>query len=183
MHVRYFRIIWVGLDIMPSRILVPFMRHVFLALVSVKISSNLNEMEPSHRWSLELTKVVFSIRGYLATTSLTAKRGGGAGWQCAQNNWADEAFSMPFRVNSVRKLDNSMFRPYLEKPEVQNNVVIDDSFYMAMRTCMGTVEGELQILDKVKWNSKPPSPPNQGWSRGKGKNAPFSHPWLFCPRL
>ena len=69
---------------------------------------------------------------------------------------------MPFRVNSVRKLDNSMFRPYLEKPEVQNNVVIDDSFYMAMRTCMGTVEGELQILDKVKWNSKPPSPPNQG---------------------
>ena len=34
------------------------------------------------------------------------------------------------------------------------------------------------ILDKVKWNSKPPSPPNQGWSRAKGKNAPFSHPWF-----
>ena len=25
------------------------------------------------------------------------------------------------------------------------------------------------ILDKIKWNSKPPSPPNQGWSRAKGK--------------
>ena len=34
------------------------------------------------------------------------------------------------------------------------------------------------ILDKIKWNSKPPSPPNQGWSRAKGKNAPFSHPWF-----
>ena len=37
------------------------------------------------------------------------------------------------------------------------------------------------ILDKIKWNSKPPlSPaPNQGWSRGKGKNAPFSHLWFW----
>ena len=34
------------------------------------------------------------------------------------------------------------------------------------------------ILDKIKWNSKPPSPPNQGWRRAKGKNAPFSHPWF-----
>ena len=34
------------------------------------------------------------------------------------------------------------------------------------------------ILDKIKWNSKPPSPPNQGWSRAKGKNASFSHPWF-----
>ena len=34
------------------------------------------------------------------------------------------------------------------------------------------------ILDKIKWNSKPPSPPNQGWSRAKGKNAPFFHPWF-----
>ena len=35
-------------------------------------------------------------------------------------------------------------------------------------------------MDKIKWNSKPPSPPppNQGWSRAKGKNAPFSHPWF-----
>ena len=24
----------------------------------------------------------------------------------------------------------------------------------------------------------PPHPPNQGWSRAKGKNAPFSHPWF-----
>ena len=53
------------------------------------------------------------------------------------------------------------------------------------------------ILDKIKWNSKLPSPPNQGWSRAKGKNAPFSHLWfggrgggggglgfhLFCPRF
>ena len=54
---------------------------------------------------------------------------------------------MPFRVNSVRKLDNSTFRPYLEKPGVQNNVVTDDSFYMAMRTCMGTVEGGLQMAE------------------------------------
>ena len=52
---------------------------------------------------------------------------------------------MPFRVNSVRKLDNSTFRPYLEKPEVQNNVVTDDSFYMAMRTC--TVEVGLQLAE------------------------------------
>ena len=29
------------------------------------------------------------------------------------------------------------------------------------------------ILDKIKWNSKPPSPPNQGWSCAKSKNAPF----------
>ena len=35
-----------------------------------------------------------------------------------------------------------------------------------------------RILDKIKWNSKPPSPPNQGWSRAKSKNAPFSHPWF-----
>ena len=34
------------------------------------------------------------------------------------------------------------------------------------------------ILDKMKWNSKPPSPPNQGWRRAKSKNAPFSHPWF-----
>jgi len=34
------------------------------------------------------------------------------------------------------------------------------------------------FLDKIKWNSKTPSPPNQGWSRAKGKNAPFSHPWF-----
>ena len=25
---------------------------------------------------------------------------------------------------------------------------------------------------------QPPIPPNQGWSRAKGKNAPFSHPWF-----
>ena len=32
------------------------------------------------------------------------------------------------------------------------------------------------ILDRIKWNSKPPSPtpPNQGWSQ----NAPFSYPWF-----
>ena len=34
------------------------------------------------------------------------------------------------------------------------------------------------ILDKIKWNSKPPSPPNQGWSCVKGKNTPFSHLWF-----
>ena len=34
------------------------------------------------------------------------------------------------------------------------------------------------ILDKIKWNSKPPFPPSQGWSRAKGKNAPFFHPWF-----
>ena len=34
------------------------------------------------------------------------------------------------------------------------------------------------ILDKIKWNSKPPSPPNQGWSGAKGKNVPFSHLWF-----
>ena len=50
------------------------------------------------------------------------------------------------------------------------------------------------ILDKIKWNSNPPIPPNQGWSRAKGKTAPLSHPWfgegrrvyvfhLFCPRF
>ena len=38
--------------------------------------------------------------------------------------------------------------------------------------------GSATILDKIKWNSKPPSPPNQGWRRAKGKNAPFSHPWF-----
>ena len=53
---------------------------------------------------------------------------------------------------------------------------------------------KIAILDKIKWNSKPPSPPNQGRSRAKGKNAPFFHLWfgleggvkvfhLFCPRL
>ena len=35
-----------------------------------------------------------------------------------------------------------------------------------------------EILDKIKLNSKPPYSPNQGWSRAKGKNAPFSHPWF-----
>ena len=34
------------------------------------------------------------------------------------------------------------------------------------------------ILDKIKWNSKPPSPLNQGWSCTKGKNAAFYHPWF-----
>ena len=29
------------------------------------------------------------------------------------------------------------------------------------------------ILDKVKWNSKPPSTPNQGWSRAKAKTRHF----------
>ena len=37
---------------------------------------------------------------------------------------------------------------------------------------------KIAILDKIKWNSKPLSPPNQGWSHTKGKNAPFSHPWF-----
>ena len=35
------------------------------------------------------------------------------------------------------------------------------------------------ILDKINWNSKPhPPAPNQGWSRAKGKNAPFPHLWF-----
>ena len=34
------------------------------------------------------------------------------------------------------------------------------------------------ILEKMERNSKPPSPPNQGWSRAKGKNAPFSRTWF-----
>ena len=33
-------------------------------------------------------------------------------------------------------------------------------------------------LGQNKMNCKRPSPPNQGWSRAKGKNAPFSHPWF-----
>ena len=37
---------------------------------------------------------------------------------------------------------------------------------------------KIAILDKMKWNSKPPSPPNQGWSRAKGKSVPFSRPWF-----
>ena len=37
---------------------------------------------------------------------------------------------------------------------------------------------KIAILDKIKWNRKPPSPSNQGWSRAKGKNASFSHPWF-----
>ena len=37
---------------------------------------------------------------------------------------------------------------------------------------------KVAILDKIKWNSKPLSPPNQGWSHAKGKNVPFSHPWF-----
>ena len=44
--------------------------------------------------------------------------------------------------------------------------------------CFEKVNKGAIILDKIKWNSKPPSPPNQGWSRAKGKNAPFSHPRL-----
>ena len=44
--------------------------------------------------------------------------------------------------------------------------------------CFEKVNKGATILDKIKWNRKPPSPPNQGWSRAKGKNAPFSHPWF-----
>ena len=44
--------------------------------------------------------------------------------------------------------------------------------------CFEKVNKGATILDKIKWNSKPPSPPNQGWSRAKGKNEPFSHPWF-----
>ena len=44
--------------------------------------------------------------------------------------------------------------------------------------CFEKVNKGATILDKIKWNSKPPSPPNQGWSRAKGKNAPFFHPWF-----
>ena len=44
--------------------------------------------------------------------------------------------------------------------------------------CFEKVNKGATILDKIKWNSKRPSPPNQGWSRAKGKNAPFSHPWF-----
>ena len=32
------------------------------------------------------------------------------------------------------------------------------------------------ILSKIKWNSKPPSPPNEEWRRVKGKNSLFPHP-------
>ena len=35
------------------------------------------------------------------------------------------------------------------------------------------------ILDKIKWNSKPPSPPPKSRMKSrKGKNAPFSNPWF-----
>ena len=44
--------------------------------------------------------------------------------------------------------------------------------------CFEKVNKGATILDKIKWNSKPPSPLNQGWSRAKGKNAPFFHPWF-----
>ena len=37
---------------------------------------------------------------------------------------------------------------------------------------------KLKFLPNSMTNSKPPSPPNQGWSRPKGKNAPFFHPWF-----
>ena len=37
---------------------------------------------------------------------------------------------------------------------------------------------KIAILAKIKWNSKPPSPPNQGWNHAKDKNVPFSHPWF-----
>ena len=52
------------------------------------------------------------------------------------------------------------------------------------------------FLDRIKWNSKPPSPPNQGWSSAKAKTRQFPIlDWgggegggvqifhLFCPRL
>ena len=44
--------------------------------------------------------------------------------------------------------------------------------------CFEKVNKGATILDKIKWNSKHPSPQNQGWSRAKGKNAPFFHPWF-----
>ena len=50
------------------------------------------------------------------------------------------------------------------------------------------------ILDRIKWKSRPQSPPNSRMKPRKSQNAPFSHPWfvgrvgvqifhLFCPRL
>ena len=33
-------------------------------------------------------------------------------------------------------------------------------------------------LGQNKMEQQTPSPPNQGWRRAKGKNAPFSHPWF-----
>ena len=33
--------------------------------------------------------------------------------------------------------------------------------------------GSQTILDRIKWNSKPPSLPNQGWSRAKAKRCHF----------
>ena len=37
------------------------------------------------------------------------------------------------------------------------------------------------ILDRIKWNSKPPCPPNQApmMKPRKSQNAPFSHPWFW----
>ena len=34
-------------------------------------------------------------------------------------------------------------------------------------------------LGQNKMEQQTPSPPNQGWSRTKGKNAPFSHHWFW----
>ena len=33
--------------------------------------------------------------------------------------------------------------------------------------------------NKIEQQTRTPPPPNQGWSRAKGKNAPFSHLWLW----
>ena len=33
-------------------------------------------------------------------------------------------------------------------------------------------------LGQNKMEQQTPIPPNQGWSRARGKNAPFSHPWF-----
>ena len=77
-------------------------------------------------------------------------------------------------------------RPWLFRVSQEPNPIIDFIIQCLkkIRTkntepCFnGCVPNAPAIVDKIKWNSKPPSPPRQGWRRAKGKNAPFSHPWF-----
>ena len=95
-------------------------------------------------------------------------------------------------VNSVLNLPDRqvIVLEGIQITEELQSVLLINFFFRLVEMTFGLVHAT--ILDEIKWNSKPPFPPNQGCSCTKAKTRHFPifdlgggakvfH--LFCPRL
>ena len=87
--------------------------------------------------------------------------------------WTTEANHHSF--GSSYPVDWVTFFAYFERALINGNshvIFLVNRSYLYSRYWTGTT-----ILDSIKWNNYPPSPPKQWWRREGAKNAPFWHHW------